>query len=50
MKDIIEDLLTVAESPFGGQAKGLPCGARCYTGVWFVSGLILFTILGWIFS
>ncbi len=34
MNDIIEDILTVA----------------VYTGVWFVSGLILFTILGWVFS
>ena len=61
MKDTIEDILTVAESPFGGQAFGLPCGAWCYTGVgaeprlalpapWFVSGLILFTIIGWVFS
>lgn len=42
MNDIIQDLLTVAESPFGGQALGLPCGARYYTGVWFISGLILY--------
>ena len=34
MNDIIEDILTVA----------------VYTGAWFISGLILFTILGWIFS
>lgn len=34
MNDLLEDLLTVA----------------AYTGVWFLQGLILFTIIGWAFS
>lgn len=34
MNDIIQDILTVL----------------AYTGVWFLQGLILFTIIEWIFS
>ncbi len=45
MNDIIEDILTVAVYTGVGAEPRLALEAP-----WFISGLILFTIIGWIFS